>query len=146
MKRQAFTLVELVVVILILGILAGVAAPRFLDTAETANEASLRQSLSVVRDAIELYAAQNGGFVPMQAGSSSETSDLPTELADYLRGGLPVCPVGARNNEVRTVGTAVTPSGADTPLDGWLYNRTNGDFVCNFNGATSDPLVTYDQL
>lgn len=62
--RSAFTLVELVVVIMILGILAGVAAPKLLNTSAAATENSLRTTLSVVRDAIELYAAQNGGDRP----------------------------------------------------------------------------------
>ena len=63
-KRQGFTLVELVVVVMILGILAAVAAPKLLGTSGTATDNGLRQTLSVMRDAIERYAAENGGDFP----------------------------------------------------------------------------------
>ena len=62
--RTAFTLVELVVVVMILGILAAVAAPKFLDTSATATDNGLKQSLGIVRDAIELYAADHGAALP----------------------------------------------------------------------------------
>lgn len=128
-RRSAFTLVELVVVIMILGILAGVAAPKLLDTSATATENSLKQSLSVVRNAIELYAAQNGGALP---GSDV---DFPTDISTYLRGGVPVCPVGNQNANVAVVTDAVpTPTGAQ----GWMFSSQSGAFIVNSTDTDSD--------
>lgn len=126
--RQGFTLVELVVVIMILGILAGVAAPKFLNTSSAATEASIKQTLSVVRSAIEMHAAQNNGAFP----PSTSTNDIAFKaaLSPYLRGTFPASPVGAQNSSV-TAGTAA--DGAS----GWMYDAASGAFICNQTGYSA---------
>lgn len=139
-KRSGFTLVELVVVILILGILAAVAAPKMFNASATATDNGLKQTLSVVRDAIELYAAQNQGALPGQSG------DLPTDIAPYLRGTFPTCPVGKKDATITyTTGQDIT--GDASPTTSWKYSKDFGEFIINSTGATaSDGSVQYDQL
>lgn len=55
MLRVGFTLVELVIVIMILGILAGVAAPKLLSVGSTADESAEKTLVRSIRDGIELY-------------------------------------------------------------------------------------------
>ena len=62
--KSAFTLVELLVVIIIIGILAAVAIPQFGDTSTQAKTAALDQSLATVRAAIELYYYQHNNTYP----------------------------------------------------------------------------------
>ncbi len=134
-QRHGFTLVELVVVIMILGILAGVAAPKFLNTSAAANESNLKQTLSVVRDAIELHAAQNNGDFP--DGTSEAT--FKADLVPYLRGTFPKCPVGEFPNNTVKIGST-----ADNTT-GWMYDGTTGAFICNStaNGSGGTAYSTF---
>ena len=144
-SRSAFTLVELVVVVMILGILAAVAAPKFLDTSAKATDNGLKQSLGVVRDAIELYAANHGGALP---GADGDPLTFKTDLDPYLRSRFPRCPVGpAPNRKVRMVNGGGPISGEPNPGRAWRYNYTTGQFIVNWNRPTkSDPSITYDEL
>lgn len=143
-RHKGFTLVELVVVIMILGILAAVAAPKLLKTSDAANENGLKQSLAVVRDAIERYNAEKGKL----PGDLDTEQDLKDDLLPYLRS-FPKCPVGNQDDTVKIttadadiVGEALTGTSKS-----WHYCSANGQFICNVAEATSsgDP-ATYDLL
>jgi len=63
-RRRAFTLVELLIVVIIIGILAAVAIPQFGDSATDAKRSALDVDLSAMRSAIELYYHQHGSIYP----------------------------------------------------------------------------------
>ena len=90
-KHKGFTLIELVVVVMILGILAAVAAPKLLNTSSTAADNGLKQTLGVVRDAIERYAAEHGGTLPGDAGTEA---DLKADLEAVPARRIPEVPGG----------------------------------------------------
>jgi prepilin-type N-terminal cleavage/methylation domain-containing protein len=142
-KHKGFTLVELVVVVMILGILAAVAAPKLLGTSSSASENGLRQTLAVVRDAIERYAAEKGGALP---GDATTETDFKNDIAPYLRGSFPICPVALKDASVRCVGGSSAISGEATPTASWAYCYGTGQFICNSTAFTkSEPTVKFDQ-
>jgi general secretion pathway protein G len=57
---RAFTLIELLVVMAIVAVLLTIAGPRYFDHLDRARETTLRQSLAVMRDAIDKYRADTG--------------------------------------------------------------------------------------
>lgn len=64
--RSGFTLVEILIVIVILGILAAVAIPQFSSASQTAVKKSLARQWQEVENQIELYRTRNGGLLPTQ--------------------------------------------------------------------------------
>lgn len=130
-RRPAFTLVELVIVVLILGILAAVAAPRMFDTAGDARSNATRHSLTVVRDAIQLYRAANNAL----PGDAGDEADLKADLETMLNGPFPESSVGNTGNAVRVTTTGAPLSASGTQA--WAYDNVSGEFILNHAvGAT----------
>lgn len=67
MKRSSqsgFTLVELLIVVIILGVLAAIAIPQFTDSTDDAKLSTLDTSLGELRNSVELYYHQHNGAYP----------------------------------------------------------------------------------
>ena len=62
--KKAFSLVELLIVVAILGILAAIVVPEFQTYTQQAKEAAAKDNLRILRNAIELYATQHNGIPP----------------------------------------------------------------------------------
>lgn len=61
-KRGAFTLVELLIVIIIIAVLAAIAIPKFANQSARSKETALRAELALVRNAIELFKNDCGSY------------------------------------------------------------------------------------
>ncbi len=121
--QRAFTLIELIVVVLILGILATVALPKFIGQSDSAKISGTLQSLSVLRTAIDTYRVNNTSYPTV--------ANLPTALAPYLRTTtFPSVACGANLNN-SLVGTANSPPTVTAGGAGWVYNATTGEIAIN---------------
>lgn len=62
MRPRGFTLIELMVVMAIVALLIAIAAPRYFNHVDRAKEAVLKQSLNVMRDAIDKFHGDQGRY------------------------------------------------------------------------------------
>lgn len=66
-REKGFTLVEILIVVVILGILAAIVVPQFTNASETARASSLTTQLQSLRSQLELYQLQHNGQYPANA-------------------------------------------------------------------------------
>ena len=81
-NEKGFTLIELMIVIAILGILAAVAIPNFLNARGKAQDASALSTLEAVKTAMEMYAADNGSYPALTYSDSGAGNALSTLLGE----------------------------------------------------------------
>ena len=161
-RRGAFTLVELILVIVMLGLIAAIVIPKFASGREEAGETALRQNLSVLRGTIQRYLHHHNGVYPGAAaagdggeagtaaalvnqltkytdvlGDVSDTKDDTHVFGPYLKTGIPACTVGSISgkSDVKVVTVdSLTPDKST----GWLYSTVTGQFVANTNELSSE--------
>ena len=85
-KKAAFTLVEILAVVVVLGILAAVVVPRVLVSSAEAKTNSCYQNKASINTAVEKWYFDKGTW-PLD-----DLSDIAAD-PDYFPEGIPVCPV-----------------------------------------------------
>ena len=123
-RRSAFTLIELVAVIVVLAILAGVAIPKYIDYAANAKASACKGILGGVRSAIANFYANS---------AVSGTPAFPSLIAMQTVGTVVTEAVPANpynNNATIAAATwAATPPVAG--VNGWNYDAATGRFWAN---------------
>lgn len=75
MVAKGFTLVEILIVVVILGILAAIVIPQFTNASESAKASSVVSQLQTLRSQIELYKNQHNNLYPTSDGTASGAWD-----------------------------------------------------------------------
>ena len=83
-SRKGFTLIELMIVVVIIGILAAIAIPNFINMQSRAKEASVRNNAHTVQLAAEDFCVQNDGVYAADLGTVTPNGDA---IQDLLPGG-----------------------------------------------------------
>ena len=150
--RKGFTLVELLIVVIILGILAAVVIPQFGNASSEAKESSLMTNLAAFRGAIDLYKIQHkdtfpgtisgtsswDNFVTHMTTSTDVDGAAGTDYGPYLRTGIPRNPINGLNTGIE----GTIPSSPDDST-GWYYDSSTGELRANSSGTCPTSGIDY---
>ena len=132
-RARAFTLVEVLIVVIVLGILAAIVVPQFSTAADDANLSALTTNLQTIRAQIELYKIQHNGsypalatFVAQMTAGTAVDGTAGTDFGPYLMS-IPPNPYSGVNT--------VTNTGTPASTLGWYYVETTGEFRANDSAA-----------
>jgi general secretion pathway protein G len=122
-RYKGFTLVEILIVVVILGILAAIVVPQFTEASDDAKLSALTTDLQVVRSQLEMYRIQHKGSYP-----SSLSLMLSKTDADGKAGGNygPYLPKLPTNPFVGSDTVDTSSKGGGNA--GWYYNASTGEF------------------
>ncbi len=135
--RRGFTLVEILIVVVILGVLAGIVVPQFSQASSQANLNTLLGNLQTVRSQIQLYKVQHYDLLPGQASFGGDV-DEANFIAALTNDGAYVNKIpenlfisdAAHRGAITCINdAAATPTGDEGT--GWWFNAANGDFRAN---------------
>ncbi len=131
-SKSGFTLVEILIVVVILGILAAIVIPQFTEASTEAKTSSLCTDLQTVRSQIELYKVQHNDEMPGSGTASFEEAltgqtdidgAVGTDYGPYLQK-VPTNPF----NNLNTVQVEAGSTGLGSGNTGWHFDSSTGAF------------------
>ena len=122
-RSKAFTLVEILIVVVILGILAAIVVPQFTNATNDAQAGNLKAQLSSLQNQIELFKARTNAYPDFATNGWTE----------LVTGGyLKAAPKNPYNGS-----TTVANGATGTAGNGWHWNTTTNTLgACYFNEST----------
>jgi general secretion pathway protein G len=135
-RTSAFTLVEILIVVVILGILATLVIPSFSNASESAKASNAMSALQAVRTQLQVYQAQHmGKFPAIDKLWTNLTSRTNVSGAVVTTGGVGPYLKSTPKNPFTNSSTVVASGGTST--DGWVYNAATGAItMVGFNEIT----------
>lgn len=122
-QQSAFTLVEILIVVVILGILAAVVVPQYSKATEDSKKQATLSQLVKLRQALGVYFVRCNAKYPAVSAGNGTWGELISE--GYFKYAPSNLHVGGSNASVITIGTA--PDSSKTDAYGWIFNPATGD-------------------
>jgi general secretion pathway protein G len=145
-QHRGFTLSEIVIIVIVMGIVAAIVVPQFTNASSEARGNSVRGTLEQVRGQLDLFRTQHEGRAPGLVGmwglltGPSDTAEVQVAAgAGHAFGPyLSKAPVNPLNGLTAVSGT----TGAD-PLAGWYYGSAGGTYTFQARDESGQRVTGY---
>lgn len=170
LRRQvtaAFTLIEILIVVIIIGVLTSIVVPQFGGGTRTPRDATLKDCLRYLRTQIQVYRTQHGDIAPGYPGDdASQAPDATTFVAQMTQfsdaegrvssarsrtygfgpylSDMPANPISSQNG-ILVVGGSKIPVPDPSQPYGWIYVPQTQQIIPNLSGADEEgvPYASY---
>jgi MSHA pilin protein MshA len=130
--QRGFTLIELVIIIAVLGIIAAVAIPKYVDMISDAKESACKGALGGLRSAVSIYYANTA----LKTGTATwPPIDSMRTVGVVMAQGLPPNPYQVDANAPDSIVTGVTKGTIVGTRGGWAYKPSTGEIWPNTSTA-----------
>ena len=162
--HKGFTLVEILIVVVMLGILAAIVLPQFSSASQNARASTLAEDLRVIRSQLGIFKAQHEGgapgypagggapdettFVSQMTGATDTTGDVkPRGTPGYVFGpywrDTPTNPINGKNTILVLGDGAAFPAAASDQF-GWVYQPSTLSIRADSIGQDTDGKSFFD--
>lgn len=125
-RGRGFTLVEILIVVVILGILAAIVIPQFTNASQSARANTMLEHLRVIRTQVEMYYVQHNETYPTLA-NMWDSMTLKTDVDGTFNTSGKFGPYLEREPRHQfNLSTSIVAPDAGTASDGWEYDQTTG--------------------
>ena len=128
-RNSGFTLVEILIVVVILGILAAIVIPQFSNASSEAKTANCKSNLQTMRSQVALFKIKNSDVAPLCTNATtfaeSEDDDTNAMVTTYLQS-VPVNPLSSTATIGATMATGIIDLVGGWDATGWYYNSATG--------------------
>ena len=136
-RASGFTLIEILIVVIILGILAAIVIPQFSNASSDARKASLQSTVQTLRSQVALYKLQHGDTLPNIVGKGDATSWGPMINTSTYGSNT----VGPYMQSIPTNGLISSAAPANSAVvdgncDAGTGTVTGGAYVYDYTGGT----------
>ncbi len=138
--RRAFTLVEILIVVVILGILAAIVIPQFTSATQDAQSSATYNELQKLRRTVGLYQARHSNAMPSVTDGDGTWGEIVGDADNYLL----TAPInawvgGANARAVRVVPDATADTAFQTDY-GWIFDPNSGQVWAGGFDESDKPL------